>query len=358
MIDKDFWCGKKVLITGCTGFKGSWLTIWLNLLGAKVYGYSLKAPTNPSMWEDLNLEKLCQKVCYVDIRDYDLLQSFIIESNAEIIIHMAAQPLVRYSYANPRETYEVNVMGCVNLFDAIRNTKIARAVVNVTTDKCYENKEWIWPYREHDPMGGHDPYSNSKGCAELVTAAFAASYFANKDSYAFLASGRAGNVIGGGDWALDRLIPDMIRSLSKNKKAIIRNPNALRPWQHVLEPLSGYLCLAEKLYIDGQKYSGAWNFGPLPTDKKTVREIANQMVTLWGEGASWLEEKSPDDPHEAHLLALDCSKAFAFLNWQAVWTCDVALEKLTTWYKAYFAKHDMLVTSRQQIYNYMESAKC
>lgn len=358
MINQSFWQNKHVILTGCTGFKGSWLTIWLHLLGAKVYGYSLPAPTNPSMWEDLKLEKLCQKICYADIRDYDSLLAFVKDSQTEIVIHMAAQPLVRYSYMNPRETYEVNVMGCVNLFDAVRQTKLTRAVINVTTDKCYENKEWIWPYREHDPMGGHDPYSNSKGCAELVTTAYMNSYFSSKNSPTFIASGRAGNVIGGGDWANDRLIPDIVRNLHKKEKAIIRNPNALRPWQHVLEPLSGYLCLAEKLYTNGQKYSGGWNFGPQPTDKKTVGEITKQMLTLWGDGASWVEEKSPDDPHEAHLLALDCSKAFTFLQWQPVWDSDIALEKLTAWYKAYFAKQDLLALSIQQIRDYMGKSKC
>ncbi|MBX9867968.1 MAG: CDP-glucose 4,6-dehydratase [Burkholderiales bacterium] len=357
MINSQFWQGKKVLLTGCTGFKGSWMTIWLNMLGAKVFGYSLAAPTNPSMWEDMQLDSLCAEMCYADIRDYARLESYLQQVQPEIIIHMAAQPLVRYSYQHPRETYEVNVMGTVNLLDAVRNTGYGRAVVNVTTDKCYENKEWLWAYRENEPMGGHDPYSNSKGCSELVTSAFINSYFGHSDSQTFVASGRAGNVIGGGDWAEDRLIPDIIRSFSQQQAVNVRNPNSVRPWQHVLEPLSGYLLLAEKLYTAGQKYSGGWNFGPLESDTKTVGEIVAQMCQTWGDNATWTHDQQ-EHPHEANLLRLDCSKARMLLNWQPVWNSQITLTKLTLWYKAYFAKQDMLALSKQQINDYMKDTQC
>lgn len=357
MINKQFWLGKRVLITGCTGFKGSWLTVWLNGLGAKIYGYSLTPPTNPSMWEDMQLENLCENVRYADIRDYASLKQFIVDTQPEIIIHMAAQPLVRYSYSYPRETYEVNVMGTVNLLDAVRETNDAvKAVVNVTTDKCYENKEWIWAYRENEPMGGYDPYSNSKGCSELVTSSFVNSYF-NQAGTTAVGSGRAGNVIGGGDWADDRLIPDIIRSFSQNKEVFIRYPHAVRPWQHVLEPLSGYLLLAEKLYTEGQHYSGGWNFGPLDNDTKTVEQIVRQMCSIWGNGASWVKD-SNDHPHEANLLRLDCSKARMLLGWNPVWNSEVTLNKLIAWYKKYFENKNMLEITQQQIKEYMKDVEC
>lgn len=354
VMNKDFWQSKRVLVTGCTGFKGSWLTTWLNLLGAKIYGYSLPAPTKPSMWEELNLENLCEKVVYHDIRDYDKLNSTINEIKPEIIIHMAAQPLVRYSYKHPRETYEVNVMGTVNLLDIVRQTDFIKAVVNVTTDKCYENKEWIWAYRENEPLGGYDPYSNSKGCSELVTSAFIQSYFDDKHT-ATIASARAGNVIGGGDFALDRLIPDLVRSWERNEKVTIRYPDSVRPWQHVLEPLSGYLTLAEKLYKDGYKLRGGWNFGPHDNEIKTVRDVLTSMTKIWGNNVSWEQDKNINY-HEAGLLRLDCSKARMKLDWQPKWSIDTTLEKLTKWYKAYFAKNqDMLELSKNQINDYMKA---
>lgn len=354
VINQEFWGGKKVLVTGCTGFKGAWLTIWLNMLGAKIYGYSLEAPTTPSMWEDLQLEKLCEKVAYQDIRDYKKLNTFINEIKPEVIIHMAAQPLVRYSYEHPRETYEVNVMGTVNLLDITRQTNFVKALVNVTTDKCYENKEWIWAYRENEPLGGYDPYSNSKGCSELVTSAFTQSYFNDKHPTA-VASARAGNVIGGGDFASDRLIPDLVRSWSRQEKVIIRYPDSIRPWQHVLEPLSGYLTLAEKLYLDGYKYSGGWNFGPNDNEIKTVREVLTSMANLWSNDVVWEQDKNMNY-HEAELLRLDCSKARMQLNWQPRWGIDTTLAQLTKWYKAYFAKNqDMLELSKDQINDYMKA---
>lgn len=350
MIDKQFWNNKKVLVTGCSGFKGSWLTVWLHTLGAKVYGYSLNAPTTPSMWEHMNLESMCSEVCYADIRDYTTLSEFVARVNPDIVIHMAAQPLVRYSYQHPRETYEVNVMGTVNLLDAVRHAPNIKAVVNVTTDKCYENKEWVWAYRENEPMGGYDPYSNSKGCSELVTSSYINSFFQN--SSVAVASGRAGNVIGGGDFAEDRLIPDIIRSFSTKQTVQIRYPNAVRPWQHVLEPLSGYLVLAQQLYIHGHQYSGGWNFGPLDSDTKTVQQIVEQMCDVWGE-ASW-ESDTRQHPHEANLLRLDCSKAKMLLGWEPTWNSEITLNKLTLWYKAFFAQEDMLELTRKQINDYME----
>lgn len=359
MISSKFWQNKKVLITGCTGFKGSWLTIWLNSLGAEIYGYALTPPTIPSMWDDMQLEKLCTNVCYADIRDHSKLKHFIIDSGVEIIIHMAAQPLVRYSYTHPRETYEVNVMGIVNLLDAVRETDTVKAVVNVTSDKCYENKEWVWAYRENEPMGGYDPYSNSKGCSELVTSAFVNSYFSDTENKTAIASARAGNVVGGGDWAEDRLIPDIIRSFSSNQEVFIRHPNAVRPWQHVLEPLSGYLTLSERLYTEGTKYSGGWNFGPLDNDNKTVEQIVSKMCSIWGNNAFWAKDVNEQHPHEANLLRLDCSKSRILLGWHPIWDSETALEKLTLWYKAYFAQQqDMLNLSRQQIDEYMRRLSC
>lgn len=355
---QKFWQNKKVLLTGCTGFKGSWLTIWLNMLGAKVYAYSLTPPTNPSMWQDMHLENLCQQVLYADIRDYTKLKAYIDEIKPEIIIHMAAQPLVQYSYKFPRETYEVNVMGTVNILEAAREANVkVKSIVNVTTDKCYENQEWIWPYRENEPMGGHDPYSNSKGCSELVTSAYISSFFIANSSTQ-VASARAGNVIGGGDWAVDRLIPDIIRSFNQSLDVLIRYPNSIRPWQHVLEPLSGYLNLAQKLYENGSQYSGAWNFGPLENSSQSVEYIVTQMCEIWGEDAKWHKD-AKEYPHEATFLRLDCSKAQILLNWRPIWGLDTALTKLTSWYKAYFTgSEDMLKLSRTHINQYVEEMKC
>ena len=355
MMNKQFWLGKKILVTGCTGFKGSWLIIWLNMLGAKVYGYSLPPPTVPSMWEDMHLESLCESIYYFDVRDYAKLKECIELIKPDIIIHMAAQPLVRYSYDHPRETYEVNVMGVVNLLDAVRESNLSVTVVNVTTDKCYENKEWVWAYRENEPLGGYDPYSNSKGCAELVTASYTNSFF-KQNSLVKIASARAGNVIGGGDWAVDRLVPDIIRSFINNKSPNIRYPKAIRPWQHVLEPLSGYMLLAQKLYTDGNQYSGGWNFGPLDSDVKSVEEIVNQMCDEWG-NMSWHKDIK-DHPHEANYLRLDCSKARMSLSWNPVWRLETTINKLMFWYKAYFAKEDILDITKIQINEYMKDIKC
>ena len=351
MINQGFWLNKKVLVTGCTGFKGSWLTVWLNMLGSKVYGYSLVAPTVPSMWQELNLEILCAQVKYADIRDYAQLKEYIIHVQPDIIIHMAAQSLVRYSYINPRETYEVNVMGTVNVLDAVRESGINVTIINVTTDKCYENKEWLWAYRENERLGGYDPYSNSKGCSELVTSAYSNSFF-KENNKVRLASSRAGNVIGGGDFAIDRLIPDIVKNFNADKIVNIRYPQAIRPWQYVLEPLSGYLVLAEKLHNSAKDYVGAWNFGPIDGDVKTVEYIVNQMSRLWGNKPLWSIENN--QPHEAHYLRLDCSKARELLKWHPVWNLDTALDKLTHWYKLYYTGGDVFTLTQQQIKDYME----
>ncbi|QEM02041.1 CDP-glucose 4,6-dehydratase [Mucilaginibacter rubeus] len=348
-----FYKNRKVLVTGHTGFKGSWLCLVLNRLGAKVYGYSLPSPTTPSLFSIARVNELVTSEIN-DIRNYNALAKFMDEVQPEVVIHMAAQPLVRESYKNPVETYEVNVMGTVNLLQAIRNTKSVKAVVNVTTDKCYENKEWVWGYREDEPMGGYDPYSNSKGCSELVTSSFRNSFF-NPEAYSQhgvgVASGRAGNVIGGGDWAVDRLIPDFIRAITNNEKVVIRNPNAIRPWQHVLEPLSGYLTLAEKLYQDGVKYAEGWNFGPDDSDAKNVGWIIDKICSLWGDGAQFGLDTG-NNPHEANYLKLDCSKAKTLLGWYPKWGIETALGNIVEWTKAYRDNMDMKEVSYKQIERY------
>ena len=287
-------------------------------MGARVTGYGLTPKTIPSLFQVANIEKIIDKSYLADICDFDKLKEAIKVTGPEVVIHMAAQPLVRYSYANPVETYATNVMGTVNVLESIRQTSSVRAVLIVTTDKCYENKESHWGYSENEPMGGSDPYSSSKGCAELVTSAFRQSYFPS-DKYAqhkiAIATARAGNVIGGGDWSLDRLIPDAIKAFESNKTLIVRNPLSVRPWQHVLEPLSGYLSIAQALYLKGALYSGAWNLGPLTDDEKSVEEVINLLIKKWPVKALWKQEKG-EQPHETHLLKLDCSKAHELLKWE------------------------------------------
>ncbi|MFH2139928.1 MAG: CDP-glucose 4,6-dehydratase [Pseudomonadota bacterium] len=350
-----FWRGKKVFLTGHTGFKGSWLSLWLQQLGAEVTGYALQAPTNPSLFEVANVAQGMTSIIG-DIRDAEALSKAMRDAAPDIVIHMAAQPLVRYSYVNPVETYSTNVMGTVHLLEAVRQTPSVRAVVNVTSDKCYDNKEWVWGYRENEAMGGFDPYSNSKGCAELVTSAYRNSFF-NPEKYAdhrvALASGRAGNVIGGGDWADDRLIPDILRAISDNKPVVIRSPYAIRPWQHVLEPLSGYLLLAEKLYMQGVTYAEGWNFGPADEDAKPVQWIVEQLTQQWGEGARW-QLDGGEHPHEAHYLKLDCSKAKMRLNWQPRWHLGHTLEMIVSWQQAWLAKQDMRSFTLKQIEQYTQ----
>ena len=349
----DFYSGRRVLITGHTGFKGSWLSILLSWLGAEVHGYALKPNTIPSLYELANVDQLVSSTIG-DIRDYALLLKTITRVQPEVIIHMAAQPLVRESYKNPRETYEINVMGTVNLLEAVRQVESIRAVLNVTTDKCYENKEWHWGYRENEPMGGYDPYSNSKGCSELVTSSFRSSFFNPKEYKnhgVALASARAGNVIGGGDWADDRLIPDFIRSITRGQKVKIRSPYAIRPWQHVLEPLSGYLTLCEKLYTAGTAFAEGWNFGPDDRDAKNVEWITKKICELWGESASFEIDTNPQ-PHEASYLKLDCSKAKAELDWTPIWNIETTLKSIVVWNKALLAGENMRTVTEKQIMDY------
>ena len=341
---------RRVLITGHTGFKGSWLCLLLHKLGADVYGYALDPPTQPSLFKEAKIGELMTSFIG-DIRDYENLLKVIQQVQPEIVFHLAAQPLVRESYKNPVETYSINVMGTVHLLEACRNTKSVKAIVNVTTDKCYDNKEWHWGYRENEPMGGYDPYSNSKGCSELVTSSYRNSYFNNAKYGAHgvaVASARAGNVIGGGDWAEDRLIPDFIRAISKGEEVMIRSPYAIRPWQHVLEPLTGYLMLAEILFSEGPKFAEGWNFGPDDRDAKNVKWITNTICNLWGDGASFSLDKDPR-PHEANYLKLDCSKAKSDLGWIPKWDIETTLKSIVDWNKAYLEGKNIRTVTNAQI---------
>ncbi len=350
-----FWRGKKVFLTGHTGFKGSWLSLWLQAMDAQVTGFALPPPTNPSLFEVANVAQGMDSLIG-DIRDADALSRAMRDAAPDIVIHMAAQPLVRYSYVNPVETYSTNVMGTVHLLEAVRQTPSVRAVVNVTSDKCYDNKEWVWGYRENEPMGGFDPYSNSKGCAELVASAYRNSFF-NPAKYSehkvALASVRAGNVIGGGDWAADRLIPDILRAISDGKPVVIRSPHAIRPWQHVLEPLSGYLLLAQRLYEQGVEFAEGWNFGPNDEDAKPVQWIVERLTEQWGDGASW-QLDGGNHPHEAHYLKLDCSKAKMRLHWQPRWHLAHTLNMIVAWQRAWQAKQDMRSFTLKQIEQYAQ----
>lgn len=345
--------GRKVLVTGHTGFKGSWLSLLLHKLGADVYGYALDPPTNPSLFEEGKIRNLITSFIG-DVRDLENLTKVFEQVKPEIVIHMAAQPLVRDSYKIPVETYAINVMGTVNVLETCRQSNSVKAIVNVTTDKCYENKEWHWGYRENEPMGGFDPYSNSKGCSELVTSSYRSSFFNPKDYNKHgvaIASARAGNVIGGGDWAVDRLIPDFIRAISQNQKVMIRSPYAIRPWQHVLEPLTGYLTLAAKLYTEGSKYNGGWNFGPDDQDARNVEWITQKICDLWGNGASYGVDTN-SNPHEANYLKLDCSKAKAELNWEPKWNIDKTLESIVEWNKMYLLGNNVRTITEIQIEKY------
>jgi CDP-glucose 4,6-dehydratase len=344
-----FWNEKKILITGHTGFKGSWLSLWLQHLGANLIGFALPPPTIQNMFTVTDTAKYMLSILG-DIRHFSEIRKVIEQHRPEIIFHMAAQPLVRYSYENPLETYTTNVIGTANLLEAVRQTDSVKVIVNVTTDKCYENKEWHWSYRENERLGGHDPYSNSKACAELVTSAYRNSYL--KQRSIGLATARAGNVIGGGDWAQDRLIPDLIRGNISNKPVTIRYPHALRPWQHVLEPLSAYLQLAEKLYGNPDQFSEAWNFGPNEDDVKPVSWIADYITNLLrNDGKGWILEETPQ-PHEASFLKLDCSKAKAKLGWQPRWNLEKGLKETVNWYQAFESKENMREVTLMQIENF------
>lgn len=344
----NFYKGKKVFVTGHTGFKGSWLCLLLNKLGAQVYGYSLNPPTSPSLYNLANIDDICNSTIG-DIREYDKLLSVLLDIKPEIVIHMAAQSLVRESYISPRETYEINVIGTVNLLDALRNIENVKSVVNVTTDKCYDNKEWHWGYRENDALGGFDPYSNSKACSELVTTSFRNSFFHQKGLA--VATARAGNVIGGGDWANDRLIPDFIRAITNGKDVKIRNPYAMRPWQHVLEPITGYLLLAQKLYVEGQSYAQPWNFGPDETDSRNVEWIVQNLCNLWV-GAKYKYDTNLQ-PHEANFLKLDCSKAKNELGWSPRWNLSHTLKLIVDWNMEFTSGKDPREITEKQIEEYL-----
>ena len=357
MINRSFWKGRRVFVTGHTGFKGSWLSMWLDALGANVSGYGLDAPTQPNLFEQAGVSRAI-KSTRGDIRDFSRLKAAITESRPEVVIHMAAQSVVRRGYEDPIETYSSNVMGTVHLLEAIRQLGLPSVVVNVTSDKCYENKEWGWGYRENDPLGGHDPYSNSKACAELVTSAFCDSYFGPDDSghiRVAVASARAGNVIGGGDWTRDQLIPDLMRSFIDGNSCLIRSPFAIRPWQFVLEPLRGYLMLAERLAESPSRFRAAWNFGPAEADVKPVSWIANELAQSWGGTASWRHDTARH-PREANYLKLDVSKAKDELGWLPVLPLSEALNWIVEWYRTCHTNGDLPRLTRAQIDEYEELA--
>ncbi|MDP1676613.1 MAG: CDP-glucose 4,6-dehydratase [Bacteroidota bacterium] len=349
-MNPSFWKNKKVFITGHTGFKGSWLSLWLQSAGAQLVGYALPPPTSPNLFTDAHVEEGMKSIIG-DIRDLQLLKKSIAEHRPEIIIHMAAQTVVRTSYDNPVETYETNVMGTVNILEALRSAPSVKVFVNVTTDKCYENHEWSWGYRETDSLGGFDPYSNSKACSELVTSAYRNSFFSSGNTTIAIATARAGNVIGGGDWTKDQLIPDIFRALLTDKSILLRSPKAVRPWQFVLEPLDGYLTLAEHLWDTGSKYAEAWNFGPSYDDAKPVEWIAEKINQLWG-GKHLIEIDTTNQPHEAGYLKLDASKATAHLQWHPMLRLSEALEWVTEWYSVYHQKNNISELTRQQIARY------
>ena len=348
-ISKDFWAGKRVFVTGHTGFKGSWMCLWLKSLGAIVSGFSLEPSTSPNLFTEAKVSNDMASVIG-DVRDFNALYNALESYKPEIVIHMAAQPLVGLSYIEPVETYATNVMGTVHVLEAVRQINTVKVVINVTTDKCYENKEWPWGYRENEAIGGHDPYSSSKGCSELVTSAYRNSFLT--DQKVMIASARAGNVIGGGDWTLGRLIPDMLSSFNRSEPVMIRNPVATRPWQHVLEPLSGYLMLAEKLYQYGSDYAEAWNFGPKDDDARSVEWIAKKLCKQWGVGAAW-EVDGISHPHEANFLKLDISKAKSKLGWQPKTRLEQTLSDIVKWHKRWINKESARDLCLEEIQNFL-----
>jgi len=334
--DSSFWKGRSILVTGHTGFKGSWLALWLHAMGARVHGIALSPETEPSLFTTAQVERCCERSTFCDIRDAATLERAVLHAQPEMVFHMAAQALVRRSYAQPVETYATNVMGTLHLLEATRKCRSTRCVIAVTSDKCYRNKEWVWGYRESDELGGHDPYSNSKACAEVLLDGYRSSFL---DEGAFLlASVRAGNVIGGGDWSADRLVPDLIRALQKGDAAAVRNPSAVRPWQHVLEPLAGYLLLAERLLgQDGRRFAEAWNFGPGEDDIVTVEKVSDEIHRRWHDSASAWQRDTRAQPHEARILRLDTSKATQTLGWKRQLQLGTALDWTVEWYRAFGA---------------------
>ena len=350
VVSLDFWKGKRVLLTGHTGFKGSWLSLWLQRLGAEIVGYALESPTEPSLYRVAEVERGLSSIT-ADIRDMECLQRAFDAHNPEIVIHMAAQSLVRDSYADPVGTYRTNVMGTVNFLESARKTASVKGILIITSDKCYENKEWVWGYRENEAMGGYDPYSSSKGCAELVTSAYRRSFM--QDAGIAVATARAGNVIGGGDWAKDRIVPDAISAFIENNPLIIRNPKAIRPWQHVLEPLSGYLMLCQQLINHPEDYAGGWNFGPNDEDARPVSILADILVKFWGNNAQWKLDDGAN-PHEAQYLKLDCTRAKTLLKWKSIWGFNRTIDETVKWYESWHSKKDMHKFTLQQIEAYQQ----
>jgi CDP-glucose 4,6-dehydratase len=356
LMNNSFWNGKRVLVTGHTGFKGGWLSLWLHLKGAEVIGFALEPPTEPSFFAACKLDKHITSILG-DVRDFEHLMSVGEKYHPEIVVHMAAQALVRPSYVNPIETYAINVMGTVNLLEVVRHCSSVKSVLIITSDKCYKNREWEWGYREIDPMGGHDPYSCSKGCAELITSSFRNSYFA-KDLYhehgVAIASARAGNVIGGGDWAQDRLVPDIWKATVAQSPVQIRYPHTVRPWQHVLDPLHGYMCLVEKLHEEGTGYAGGWNFGPDDGNCQPVISILNEFKDILGEQFNWSHDGG-HHPHESQFLKLDCSKAHRHLAWKSKLDLPSTIAWTLEWYQGFLNGEDMIRLSEKQIRHYEES---
>jgi len=347
------WGGRRVFLTGHTGFKGSWLALWLTRLGARVRGYSLDPWTQPNIFTEASVGRLVEDI-RGDVLDLARLRASMAEFAPEVVFHLAAQPLVRRSYRDPLGTYAVNVMGTAHLLETVRQTPGVKAVVCITTDKCYENKEWVWPYRETDALGGYDPYSSSKACAELVTAAYRSSYFpvnSLHEHHVGVATARAGNVIGGGDWSEDRLIPDLVRGFVSGDPVRIRRPLSIRPWQHVLEPIHGYILLAERLLKSEMAFANAFNFGPDDQDTWTVEQIATKLVSLWGNGANWIRDSDPG-AHEAGYLKLDSSKAHTELKWRPKLSIECALEWTAAWYRSYTDNVDMQAFTLDQIARY------
>lgn len=353
MLNRTFWKNRRVLVTGHTGFKGSWMTLWLESLGAKVTGYALDPPTQPNLFEQAGVAEYVDSI-RGDVRDFPALRAVVEDCRPEIVFHMAAQSVVKRGYEDPIETYGSNVMGTVHMFEAVRNTKRPCAVVNVTSDKCYENREWCWGYREIDALGGDDPYSNSKACSELVTHSYRESFFPNpayETHGVSIATARAGNVIGGGDWTSNQLIPDLIRAFLQGEPCLIRNPLAIRPWQFVLEPLHGYLLLAERLIEEGPRFASAWNFGPADSNPRPVSWIADRLSHLWGEDASWRQDGA-DHAKETMLLQLDASKARMSLQWPSLLPLCPALEWIVEWYREFQAGNSLRKVTRTQIERY------